>query len=439
MPSVTASLETLSALHPKLIDLSLDRIETLLERRGRPQDRLPPVIHIAGTNGKGSTQALLRAMLEAAGHTVHAYTSPHLVRFNERIRLGHPSGGRIVDDEMLVRAIERVRAINNGDEITYFEITTAIALDLFATNAADYCLMEVGLGGRFDATNVIDQPLASVITPVSHDHPEFLGSDLAGIAAEKAGILKRGSVGVIAPQNEHAMAMIAVEAQAAGAKLFRHGEDWTVWSEHGRLIYQDEAGLLDLPLPRLVGNHQVINAGTAIATLRASGVHMSAEAMESGLTSARWPARLQNVSTGSLVGKLPEGAEIWLDGGHNQSAGVALAETMSDLEERNPRPLVLITGLMTTKDPAGFFAPFAGLARHALTIPVPDTEAGYSPDDLAIAAMSVDLPAQPIESFEEACAELVRHSAGQPPPRVLICGSLYLAGAVLGANDMTPT
>ncbi len=438
MPSIPASLDALSALHPKLIDLSLDRIEVLLERLGRPQDRLPPVIHIAGTNGKGSTLALLRAMLEAAGHKVHAYTSPHLVRFNERIRLGHDDGGQIVGDATLIEAIEKVRAINDGDAITYFEITTAIALDLFTLHPADYCLLEVGLGGRFDATNVIDRPLASVITPVSHDHPEFLGSDLAGIASEKAGILKRGSVGVVAPQNEHAMAMIALEAQAAGSRLFRHGEDWMVSSEGGRLVYQDDDGLLDLPLPRLVGHHQVINAGTAIATLRASGIGLSTAHMDYGLTHARWPARLQNVRSGPLTTKLPTGAEIWLDGGHNQSAGIALAETMSDLEERNPRPLVLIAGLMTTKDPAGFFAPFAGLARHALMVPVPDTDAGYAPEDLAGAAMSVDLPAQAMDNFEAACAELMQHSEGLPP-RILICGSLYLAGAVLRDNDLTPT
>ncbi len=435
--TVPASLEALTALHPKRIDLSLDRIEILLERLGRPQDRLPPIIHIAGTNGKGSTLAFLRAMLEAAGARVHAYTSPHLVRFNERIRLGRSGGGQIVDDATLIAAIERVRAINEGDAITYFEITTAIAFDLFAAHPADYCLLEVGLGGRFDATNVVDKPLASVITPVSHDHPEFLGSDLAGIAAEKAGILKRGSIGIVAPQNEHAMAMIALEAEAAGAQLFRHGEDWMVSAERGRLVYQDDNGLLDLPLPRLIGNHQVVNAGTAIATLRASGIGTADKDIGAGLTNAQWPARLQNVGSGPLTSKLPAGAEIWIDGGHNPSAGIALAETMGDLEERNPRPLVLIVGLMTTKDPAGFFAPFAGIARQALTVPVPDTESGYAPDDLAAAAMSVDLPARAMESFEAACAEVTRQDAG-PAPRVLICGSLYLAGAVLRDNGLMP-
>ena len=234
------------------------------------------------------------------------------------------------------------------------------------------------------------------------------------------------------------MAMIAVEAEAAGARLFRHGVDWMVSSERGRLVYQDEAGLLDLPLPRLIGNHQVVNAGTAIATLRACRMGLAQSAVETGLTEARWPARLQNVTSGPLTGKLPQGTEIWIDGGHNPSAGVALAETMSDLEERNPRPLVLIAGLMTTKDPAGFFAPFAGIARHALTVPVPDTEAGYAPDDLAAAAMSVDLPARAMESFEAACAEVTRLDTGSAP-RVLICGSLYLAGAVLRDNDLIPT
>ena len=441
MAKIDDLLAALMALHPKLIDLSLDRIERLLERLGRPQDRLAPVIHIAGTNGKGSTVAFLRAILEAQGDTVDVYTSPHLVRFNERIRLGG-SGGKLADDATLVAAIEHVRKANDGEPITYFEVTTAVALYLFAENPADYTILEVGLGGRFDATNVIDKPLACAISPISYDHAEFLGSDLAGVAAEKAGILKRGVPGIIGPQDEHALAMIGVEAEAAGAPLTIHGEDWMAFEERGRLVYQDGDGLLDLPMPRLAGQHQIDNAGLAIATLRRAGVRLDHAAIETGLRQANWPARLQRLSGGPLVALAPEGSEIWLDGGHNPAAGQVLAETMADLEERVSKPLVMITGMQTNKDPYGFFSPFAGLARHVLSVPVPGTAASFDADLLADAAMAADLPARAMADVRSALISLGKDGdAGGNDgngPRILICGSLYLAGAVLKENGPLP-
>jgi dihydrofolate synthase/folylpolyglutamate synthase len=445
MAKINDMLGALMALHPKLIDLSLDRIEQLLERLGRPQDRLAPVIHIAGTNGKGSTVAFLRAILEAQGHAVNVYTSPHLVRFNERIRLGASGDGKLVDDTTLIAAIEHVRKAKDGGPVTYFEVTTAVALHLFAENPANYTILEVGLGGRFDATNVIETPLACAISPVSYDHAEFLGSELTGIAAEKAGILKRGVPGIVGPQDEHVLAMIGVEADAAGAPLTIHGEDWTAYEERGRLVYQDEDGLLDLPMPRLAGQHQIDNAGLAIAILRRAGVRLDPAAIEAGLRQANWPARLQRLREGPLVALAPEGSEIWLDGGHNPAAGEVLAETMAGLEERAPKPLVMIAGMQTTKDPQGFFAPFAGLARHVLSVPVPGTDASFDPELLAELAMATDLPARAMADVRSALISLGKEGdAGSKDgkdgtaPRILICGSLYLAGAVLKENGPLP-
>lgn len=435
MSELDSLLEALGALHPRRIDLSLDRIARLLEALGRPQDRLPPVIHVAGTNGKGSTVAFLRACLEAGGKAVHAYTSPHLVRFNERIRLGRPGGGVLADDRLLIDAIEDVRRANRGEPITFFEVTTAVAFHLYAAHPADFCLLEVGLGGRFDATNVVDRPLAAAISPVSYDHADFLGDNLAGIAAEKAGILKRGAPGVIGPQDEHALAMIELEAKATHAPLFRHGSEYMAYPERGRLVYQDETGLLDLPLPRLPGAHQIENAGLAIATLRRAGIALPLKAFEAGLTHADWPARMQRLRSGSLVDAAPPGSDIWLDGGHNPAAGEALATAFAEIEERDPRPLVLIAGMLTTKDPAGFFRPFAGLARHAMTVPVPGSAAGFDPDELAAIAMAADVPARAFAGVRTALQSL---RAGGEPLRVLICGSLYLAGSVLKENGPLP-
>ncbi len=368
---------------------------------------------------------------------MHVYTSPHLVRFNERIRLGRIGGGEIGGDAALLRAMHEVEHANSGQPITFFEITTAVALHLYAEQPADFCLLEVGLGGRVDATNVVASPLACVISAISHDHAEFLGTDLAGIAAEKAGILKRGRPGIVGPQDEHALAMIALEARAAGAPLFSQGVDYMAYAERGRLVYQDEEGLLDLPLPRLPGRHQVDNAGLAIAALRRAGLGLPAGTLEAGIAAADWPARMQRLRSGPLVEAAPPGADVWLDGGHNPAAGEALAAAFAELEERDPRPLVLVCGMLTTKEPAGFFRPFAGLARHVMTVPVEDSDAGTDPAILAAFAMGVDVPAAAFGSVRAAFDTL--HAAPPAPaPRILICGSLYLAGSVLRENGPLP-
>jgi dihydrofolate synthase/folylpolyglutamate synthase len=440
MDRSSAILERLLHLHPREIDLSLDRIEALMIALGSPDKRLPPVIHIAGTNGKGSTTAFMRAMLEAAGKRVHVYTSPHLVRFHERIRLAGPGGGRFVDEDALVEALVHVEKVNAGQPITQFEITTAAAFKLFADNPADVLLLEVGLGGRLDATNVVTAPLVSVITSVSLDHEKFLGETLKAIAHEKAGILKRGRPAVIAPQAPEALAEIEAQGARKGAALFIANQDWTAMPERGRLVYQDGDGLLDLPHPRLIGRHQFTNAGTAIAALRRSGLAIRTAAIETGLGSVEWPARLQRLTSGTLVGKAGPDAELWLDGGHNPGAGIVIAEAMADLEERAPRPLYLISGMLTTKDPVGFFKPFAGLARRVFTVPVPSSNAGRDPRELAMAARTAGLAAEPLATISEALARIAGETHAAPvPPRVLICGSLYLAGTVLAENGTPPT
>lgn len=439
MDRSSAILERLLHLHPREIDLSLDRVEALMEHLGRPQDKLPPVIHVAGTNGKGSTTAFMRAMLEAAGRRVHVYTSPHLVRFHERIRIAEPGGGRFVDEDELADALVEVERINAGRPITQFEITTAAAFVLFAENPADVLLMEVGLGGRLDATNVLAHPLATVITSISMDHEKFLGDSIARIAAEKAGILKRGVPAIVAPQVEEALAVIETEAAARRAELFLANRDWVAYRERGRLVYQDEDGLLDLPSPKLVGRHQYTNAGTAIATLRRARLGLSVDAIEGGLANVEWPARLQRLAPGPLAARAPRDAELWLDGGHNPGAGVVIAEAMADLEERAPRPLVLVTGMLNTKDPAGFFAPFAGLARKVFTVPVPSSAAGRDPGELAAIATAAGLAAEPMADVGAALARIGAETTGPVGPRILICGSLYLAGTVLAENGTPPT
>lgn len=439
MDHASAILERLIKLHPKEIDLSLDRIDRLDAALGHPERRLPPVIHIAGTNGKGSVTATMRAILEAAGRSVHVYTSPHLVRFHERIRLGRADGpGRFVDDAELVDALNRAEAANDGNPITLFEITTAAAFLLFAEHPADVLLLEVGLGGRLDATNVIEKPLASVITSISLDHEKFLGATLKEIAGEKAGIIKRGVPVVSSPQDEVAAQVIERTAARAGAPLLLGGQDWTVSEERRRLVYQDEGGLLDLPPPRLIGRHQYENTGTAIAALRAAGLWPGSPAAETGIGAVDWPARMQRLTTGKLIAEAPAGSEIWLDGGHNPGAGGAISNVMADLEDRVSRPLFLITGMLTTKDPAGFFRPFAGLARHVFTVPVFGSDSGRDPGELAELARRAGLSAEPVGGVRTALRLLAENWRFEPPPRILICGSLYLAGDVLSQNGTPP-
>jgi len=431
-------LERLSRLHPKLIDLSLARIEGLLVALGNPHERLPPVVHVAGTNGKGSTVAYLRAMLEAAGLRVHAYTSPFLVRINECFRLGRADGGRLVGDDELLAALEHCERTNAGAPLTFFEAKTAAAFGLFAQNPADVLLLEVGLGGRLDSTNVIEAPLASVITSISMDHTEFLGDSLAAIAGEKAAIIKSNVPVISAEQPREAMVVIEREARRTRAPLFAAGEGWHVSVERGRLVYQDDRGLMDLAAPKLFGRHQFDNAGLAIATLRAIGsLRIPSAAFETGIVNAEWPARMQRLTCGPLLECGPRGSEIWLDGGHNADGGRVVAAALGDLEERVSRPLVVIAGMMANKDAGAFLANFAGLTRHIMAVAIPGEANAMPPERLADAARSLGMRVGISDSVEAALRTLAG-LAYEIPPRILITGSLYLAGHVLALNGTPP-
>jgi dihydrofolate synthase / folylpolyglutamate synthase len=438
-PKLGDLIARLSTLHPARIDLGLERMQRLLQRLDHPERKLPPVIHVAGTNGKGSTIAYLRAILEAAGYRVHAFTSPYLVRLNECYRLGRAGGGVLVDDEELAATLDRCESANAGEPITLFEIETAAAFDLFARHPADAVLLEVGLGGRLDATNVIDRPVASVISPVSIDHSEFLGNSLPSIATEKAGIIKRDVPVICAEQATEAMAAIEAQARRMRAPLHTAGEGWHVGIEHGRLVYQDDRGLLDLAAPRLFGRHQFDNAGLAVATLRAiDAFKIEPGAFEAGVTNAEWPARMQRLGPGPLVDQGPAGGEIWLDGGHNAEGGRVAAAALGDLEERVPRPLVVIVGMMANKDAGDFLANFAGLTRHIIAVKIPDREGAMPLDRLMDAARALGMRVEGAASVG-AALEAVAKLAYEMPPRILITGSLYLAGQVLSANGTPPT
>jgi dihydrofolate synthase/folylpolyglutamate synthase len=439
MTLIDSTVARLTALHPKLIDLTLDRMWRILDALGHPERQLPPVIHVAGTNGKGSTIAFMRAILEAAGLSVHVYTSPHLVRFNERFRLGQAGEGRLASDDELAAALAECERANAGAPITVFEITTAAGLLMFARHPADVLLLEVGLGGRLDATNVVDQPLASVITPVSFDHAEHLGNSVGAIAGEKAGILKPGVPAVVAAQPREALAVIERQAARVKAPIRIAGEDWTATEERGRLVYQDDAGLLDLPAPKLYGRHQFENAGVAIAALRAiTGWKLPPAAFETGIAKADWPARMQRLAQGPLAALIPPGGELWLDGGHNADGGRAIANALADLEERVSRPLVLVIGMLSSKDCDGFLKNFAGLARRIVAVPIPHQEKSLPAESIAEAARNVGIPAESGEDIAAALAAMGRFEL-DPPPRILITGSLYLAGEVLKANGTPPS
>jgi dihydrofolate synthase/folylpolyglutamate synthase len=438
MKQFDSILARLLALHPKRIDLSLDRMLRLLDALGHPERDLPPVIHVAGTNGKGSTVAFMRAILEAAGRRVHVYTSPHLVRFNERFRLGQQDGGVLVSDEELAGVLAECEAANAGEPITVFEIETAAAFLLFSRNPADVLLLEVGLGGRLDATNVVEYPAATVITPISLDHVEFLGGTIAQIAAEKAGIIKRAVPVIVASQPREALAVIERQAARLRAPIRIAGEHWSATEERGRLVYQDDDGLLDLPAPRLYGRHQFENAGVAITALRAAvGLRPPPAAFETGVAKADWPARMQRLAQGRLAALVPAGGELWLDGGHNADGGRAIANALADLEERVSRPLVLVVGMLATKDPETFLRNFTGLARRIVTIPIPDQDKTLSADAIAEIARAIGFPVHAATDVEDALAAIAR-GGYDPPPRILITGSLYLAGEVLAVNGTPP-
>jgi dihydrofolate synthase/folylpolyglutamate synthase len=424
-----AILMRLLALHPKIIDLSLARMERLLARLGHPERKVPPAIHIAGTNGKGSTLAITRAMMEAAGLKVHAYTSPHLVRFHERIRLA----GELISEAELVALLEECEAANGAEPITFFEITTAAAFLAFARHKADYLLLEVGLGGRLDATNVIDKPAVSVITSIGLDHQQYLGETIAEIAREKAGILKRGCVGVLGANAPDVREQVEQVAARVGAVLTIAGQEWQSYMQHGRLVFQDENGLLDLPLPALPGPHQIDNAGNAIAALRALGdARISEDAMAAGLCSVAWPARMQNLGAGHLREFVSADTELWLDGGHNGPAGPVVAQALRDMAARAPKPLVLVWGMLNTKDPSSFIRNFKGLADEVYTLQIPDEVNALTAETLVEAAHAAGLRAKAATSLQKA---LEQACSSHPAPRILICGSLYLAGHVLALHS----
>ncbi len=414
-------LDRMMSLHPKIIDLTLDRVHRLLARMGHPERSLPPVVHVAGTNGKGSTTAMLRAGIEAAGQRCHVYTSPHLARFHERIRLA----GALVSEPDLTRYLDECYAANGGEPITFFEITTVAALVAFARIRADWTLLEVGLGGRLDATNVVDRPALTVITPVSYDHQQYLGETLPQIASEKAGIIKRGVRCVVGPQAPEAMAAIEAKAERLGAPLLAHRQQWQVWEERGRMVFQDEHGLLDLPLPNLIGAHQVHNAGAALAALRALG--FQAEACEAAVTRAEWAARMQRLRRGPLV-EAAGTAELWLDGGHNPAAGEAIAETLSRLP---PRRVHLIVGMLSTKDVRGFLRPLAPVVESLHAVTIPGEKNTLTAGETLAAAVDTGHRAVAADSVLASVRDI---AAADPAARILICGSLYLAGQVLREN-----
>ena len=414
-------LERLMTLHPKIIDLTLDRMTRLLDLLGSPEKALPPVIHIAGTNGKGSTQAMIRAGLEASGDICHAYTSPHLARFHERIFLA----GKTIAEQDLANYLSKCEKVNGKISITYFEITTCAALLAFSQNKADYTLLEVGLGGRLDATNVIEDPKITVITPISIDHQQYLGNTLSEIAFEKAGILKRNCFAIIGPQEDEALNVIEARALEVGATCKIYGQHWHVWEENGRLIFQDENGLLDLPLPKLIGAHQVQNAGIALATLRYLGKESSS--YDGAMLNADWPARMQKLKNGPLITLAPD-AEIWLDGGHNKAAGHALSEAISRLQSRK---LFLIVGMLNTKDVMGYMQPLLNKSSDLYGVSIPGEAATMSAQETVAVAKDVGFKAIVSENVESAIKDIVKYDHNA---RILICGSLYLAGNILKEN-----
>jgi dihydrofolate synthase / folylpolyglutamate synthase len=432
-------LAELRKLHPARIDLTLDRMLRLLAALGHPERRLPPVVHVAGTNAKGSVLALLRAMLEADGRRVHSYHSPPLQRFHETVRLAEaPGSSRDIDDAQLTDCLTRVIAANAGAPLTSFEGETAAALLAFAETPADVVLLETGLGGRLDATNVVPRPLLTILTPIDLDHVEFLGPTLADIATEKAGIVRPGVPCVVGRQHVEALDRLRNIAQSKRAPLFEHGQDWDAYEQHGRLIYQDESGLMDLPLPALTGRHQIDNAGLAVAcALRLGKLAPAEAAITKGLARVSWPGRLQHLSRDGLVAVLPEGSELWVDGGHNGAAAAVVAQAMAELEERAPKSLHLVLGMLKSKSLDVYLKPFRGLARGVTGLEIPDVSRAYAGPyaaaDIAAAALAAGIYAQPAANLEDGLAAIAVRANGKPV-RVLVCGSLHLAGSCLTAD-----
>jgi len=432
-------IEDLLNLHPRSVDLSLERIKRVLEVSGNPHLSIPPVIHIAGTNGKGSASAFSRAILEAAGYRVHVHTSPHLVHWRERYRIGFKGGGRFIDDDSLADVLERVSVANDGQPVTVFEILTVAAFLLFSEHPADAAIIEVGLGGRFDATNVIVKPAASLIMPVSLDHQSFLGERVEDIAAEKAGIIKKESPVVIGFQESETVRNLLIDkALQMNAPVSVYGQDYLACENLGRMVFQNRNGFVNLPLPRLTGSFQISNAAAAIEAVSAAGFEVEESAIARGLSNAVWPGRMQKLENGKLVNLLSPDTELWLDGGHNPAAGVVTAQSIRQICETRKRKLILVCGMISTKDAAQYLAAFKDIAICICTVPVHFSDAGISPAILAEFARKVSLKAQNFESVADALMN-IRHTAESSSPLlVLICGSLYLAGEVLQENGTPP-
>jgi dihydrofolate synthase/folylpolyglutamate synthase len=424
-------LARLLQLHPKIIDLSLDRMWEILDKLGHPERRLPPVLHVSGTNGKGSLLAYLRAILEAAGYKVHVYTSPHLVRFAERIRLA----GRIIDEQALHELLVQCETVNGETPITYFEITTAAAFQAFADTPADILLLETGLGGRLDATNVIDKPHVTAITPISQDHAQYLGTDLAGIAGEKAGIMRKEVPVVIGPQDNIVLPVLKERAEILGAQPYIYGENWSCSSIGEDWQFQGELHSGNYPMPNLAGVHQLANAATALACLdRLPEFTISADQIRKGLTTVHWPARMQRLSKGPLLDTLPGHVEVWLDGGHNPAAGRQIAASFDAFNQIDPKPTYLIAGMLNTKDQTSFFKELKPVITAGHTVPIPGETASTPPEKLSVLAQNGGMDLSPMPSIDDAVASLLS-VLSQRPCRLLIAGSLYLAGQVLREND----
>lgn len=445
--SADSQIQKLLQNHPKGFDLSLGRISDLLKNLGNPHLFIPPAFHIAGTNGKGSTSAFLRAIIEASGKTTHVHTSPHLVDWVERYRLGKKDqagkvgGGKFVSDRALEKAIIEASNANGGRAITVFEIMSAVAFILFSQNKADYSIIEVGLGGRFDATNVIEAPLISIITPIALDHQSYLGDTIEKIAFEKSGIIKKSVPVVIGPQQDAAREVIEAVAQKNGCKTYIARQDFDGFEQRGRFVYQDEWGLLDLPLPNLKGAHQIDNATTAIAASRILKLGLENKQYEEAMRKAYWPGRFERLQAGKLVEVLPiarqNDFDIWIDGGHNPAAGAALIRELEKLKQKDNFPIFMICGMLNTKDPSGFFDHFIGKVAQVFTVPIIDSEAGFAPEELSKICEISGLSSIPAKSVEEALEKISGVHAGAA--RIIICGSLYLVGDVLKNNGSPPS
>ena len=415
-------LDRLLSLHPKIIDLTLDRVTRLLKKLNNPEDKISQVVHIAGTNGKGSTQAFLRAAIESSGESVHVYTPPHLTRFHERIRVA----GSLISENVLADILNECELANNGKPITYFEITTCAAFLIFSRIKADYTLLEVGLGGRLDATNILKKPKLTIITPISMDHVQFLGSTIEQIANEKAGIMKEGITCIVGHQSKDAIDVIKKRAIELNSELKIYGEHWQVYAKSDKLIFKDAMGFLELPLPKLIGQHQIENAGTAIAAMRELSI--PDEACKESMKNVYWPARMQRLESGPLV-KMANESEIWLDGGHNQAAGIAISNALEQLPRG--RTNILICGMLKTKDLKAFLNPLFNSAKFLYGIRIQGEENSNSAETIVNQAREIGFSAFKTQKVSDAILQIIK---AHPNSRIIICGSLFLAGKILQDN-----